>query len=47
VIVPELVERHWFQDLLHNQRAVWLKAALLRKGTPKIVVINVPWHLSS
>jgi amino acid transporter len=46
VMVPELVERHWYLYPLHNQRATWLKAALLRKGTSKIVVINVPWRLS-
>jgi len=28
VIIPELVEKHWYQYFLHNQRASWLK------GTP-------------
>ncbi len=45
VIVPELVEEHWYQYFLHNQRAQWLKAALLIKGNSKIIVINVPWYL--
>jgi hypothetical protein len=47
VIIPELVEKHWYQFFLHNQRAVWLKAALLRKGTPRIAIINVPWYLGT
>ena len=47
VIIPELVEKHWYQYFLHNQRAAWLKAALLRKGTPRIAIINVPWYLNS
>jgi amino acid transporter len=47
VIIPELVEKHWYQYFLHNQRASWLKAALLRRGTQRIAVINVPWYLSS
>ena len=47
VIIPELVEKHWYQYFLHNQRAAWLKAALLRKGSPNIAVVNVPWYLDS
>jgi hypothetical protein len=46
VIIPELVQRHWYQYFLHNQRATWLKAALLLKGNQRIVVINAPWYLS-
>ena len=47
VIIPELVEKHWYQYFLHNQRAAWLKAALLRRGSPRIAVINLPWYLNS
>jgi hypothetical protein len=47
VIIPELVEKHWHQYFLHNQRAAWLKAALLRRGTQRIAIITVPWYLSS
>ena len=47
VIVPELVERHWYHYPLHNQRAELLKAFLLIKGSPNIVLINVPWYLSA
>jgi amino acid transporter len=46
VIIPEFVERRWLSYLLHNQRATWLKAALLLKGNDRIVVINVPWYLN-
>jgi amino acid transporter len=46
VIVAELVERHWYHYLLHNQRAELLKALLLVKGE-RIVVVNVPWHLKA
>ncbi len=45
VIIPELVEKHWYHTFLHNQRATWLKAALLIKGNRRIVTINVPWYL--
>jgi amino acid transporter len=46
VVIPELVESHWYHYLLHNQRASLLKALLLVKGDRRIVVINVPWYLN-
>jgi amino acid transporter len=47
VIVPELVERHWYHYPLHNQRAEVLKALLLVKGSRNIVLINVPWYINA
>jgi len=47
VIVPELVERHWYHYPLHNQRAEVLKALLLVKGSRNIVLINVPWYIKA
>jgi amino acid transporter len=47
VIVPELVERHWYHYPLHNQRAEILKAFLLLKGSRRIVLINVPWYINA
>ena len=47
VLIPELVERRWYHYFLHNQRGEWLKALLLLKGDQRIIVINVPWYLSS
>jgi hypothetical protein len=47
VIIPELVAHHWYEHLLHNQRAAMLKALLLLRGEEDIVVINVPWYLSA
>jgi amino acid transporter len=46
VVIPELVETHWYQYLLHNHRAEWLKADLLLEEDQRVVVINVPWYLS-
>jgi len=45
VVIPELVQRHWYHYFLHNQRAEVLKAMLLVKGNQRIVVMNVPWYL--
>jgi hypothetical protein len=45
VLLPELVERQWYQYFLHNQRARILAARLLAQGTHRIVIVNVPWYL--
>jgi amino acid transporter len=47
IIVPELVEEHWYHYPLHNQRAELLKALLLLHGSQRIVLINVPWYLKA
>ncbi|HEX4005832.1 MAG TPA: APC family permease [Acidobacteriaceae bacterium] len=44
VLVPELVVRHWWENLLHNQRSSLLKLMLLVRGNRRIVVINIPWY---
>jgi len=44
IVLPEFVARHWWEQLLHNQTALRIKAALLfRPGT---VVTSVPYHLA-
>src|SRR5215469_8262947 len=45
VLLPELVERQWYQYFLHNQRARFLATSLLAQGTHRIVIVNVPWYL--
>ena len=45
VIIPELVEPHWYESLLHNQRGAGLKALLYLQGDERTVVINTPWYL--
>ena len=41
--VPEFVVRRWWQQILHNQTALFLKGRLLfREG---VVVTSVPYHL--
>jgi amino acid transporter len=46
VLVPELVVRHWWENLLHNRRADMLKVILLLRGNRRIIVINIPWYLN-
>jgi amino acid transporter len=43
VVLPEFVPKRWWQHLLHNQRALLIKGALLFK--PRVVVTSVPFHL--
>jgi amino acid transporter len=45
VFIPEYVVGHWWEQLLHNQSALRLKARLLFQ--PGVMVINVPWQLGS
>jgi|SRR5579883_677252 amino acid transporter len=44
VVLSELVERHWYHFLLHNQRAQVLTALLMLDGDERVAVINVPWY---
>jgi len=46
VLTPELVERRWYLNLLHNHRSTALKALLLLRGDRRITVINIPWYLT-
>jgi hypothetical protein len=43
VVLPEFVPARWWHHLLHNQRALLLKGALLFR--PNVVVCDVPYHL--
>jgi len=45
VLIPELVERHWYYYFLHNQRAAMLKTVLYVRGSQRIAVVNVPWYI--
>jgi hypothetical protein len=43
VVLPELVANSWWSLILNNQRAFWLKAALLNRAT--VAVADVTYHL--
>jgi amino acid transporter len=45
VYLPEYVVGKWWEQLLHNQSALRLKARLL--FTPGVMVVSVPWQLAS
>ncbi|HET7760771.1 MAG TPA: APC family permease, partial [Phycicoccus sp.] len=45
VYIPQYVVGHWWEQLLHNQSALRLRARLL--FTPGVMVSSVPWQLAS
>jgi amino acid transporter len=45
VFIPEYVLGHWWEQLLHNQSALRLKARLL--ALPGVIVASVPYQLHS
>ena len=47
VVIPTMVERHWYHYFLHNQRGQMLTALLLLSGDERINIINVPWYLKA
>lgn len=45
IIIPEYVVGHWWQNVLHNQTALRLKARLLFE--PSVTVTSVPWVMGA
>ncbi|MGH2659073.1 MAG: APC family permease [Actinomycetota bacterium] len=43
VVLPELIPAHWWENLLHNQTAFYIKRMLLFE--PNVVVTSVPVHV--
>ena len=43
VVVPEIVPRRWWEHLLHNKTALYIRTAFLFR--PNVVVVAVPFHL--
>jgi amino acid transporter len=46
VVIPELVENHWYEYFLHNQRGRLLEWALLAQGNKRIFTLSSPFYLS-
>jgi amino acid transporter len=45
VVVPEIVPKHWWEHLLHNKTALYIRTAFLFR--PRIVVTSVAFHLGA
>jgi amino acid transporter len=46
VVIPELVEDHWYEYFLHNQRARLLEWTLLVRGNQRIFTVSSPYYVS-
>ncbi|MGB7845044.1 MAG: APC family permease [Candidatus Acidiferrum sp.] len=46
VVIPQLVEDHWYEYFLHNQRGRLLEWALLAQGNRRIFTLSSPCYLS-
>ncbi|MCE9672566.1 APC family permease [Myxococcus stipitatus] len=45
VVVPELLEPRWYRAVVYGRRSELVRSALLLSGTPRVVVVSVPWFL--
>jgi amino acid transporter len=46
VVIPELVERRWYEYFLHNQRGRMLELLLLVHGNKRVFSLSAPYYLS-
>ena len=45
IIIPEVIEAHWYQYFLHDVHAEGLRTLLFLDNDLQIVVIHSPWYL--
>jgi amino acid transporter len=45
VIIPEIVEKHWWNALLHTRRAARLRSAIRCRQDDRVVVVDLPWFV--
>jgi hypothetical protein len=45
VIIPDLVERRWWEHLLHHRTGRMLRRMLIQRANQRVVVISVPWYV--
>ena len=46
VVIPELVEKRWYEYFLHNQRGRMLELLLLAHGNKRVFSLSAPYYLS-
>jgi len=47
VVIPEMVEDHWYEYFLHNQRGRLLEWMLLVRGNKRIFTVTSPYHITT
>ena len=45
VVIAEVVAAHWYHHVMHNYRAMFLKAKLFLRGNRRVVIVDMPWQL--
>ncbi len=45
IVIPELVEGHWYEYFLHNQRGRFLEWTLHVRGNERIYTVSSPYYL--
>jgi amino acid transporter len=45
LLVPELIEQHWYHYFLQSNRAELLKGLMLLRGNDNVLIANMPWYL--
>jgi hypothetical protein len=45
VVVAEVVAPHWYQNVMHNYRAMALKMKLFLEGNRRVVIVDMPWQV--
>jgi amino acid transporter len=45
VIIPEIVEKHWWYAPLHSRRASRLRSAIRARQDVRVIVIDLPWFI--
>jgi amino acid transporter len=45
VIIPQLVEPHWYKYFLHSLYGLKLRTRLFWNGNDRVIIINTPWRL--
>ena len=45
VVIPALMEKHWWDNLLHRKLAARLRRALMNHDDHEVVVVEVPWFI--
>jgi amino acid transporter len=47
LMIPKMVESHWWHYLLHNNRPEAIRAFLVLNGNQNITVVTIPYHLQA
>lgn len=45
VVIPDVILTHWYEGLLHNNRGAFLRSLLRSRGGPRLVIVDVPFHI--